>query len=103
MGICGGSVAIDCFFYHIVAANLYILPLTSLGLPFTASQIDKVELSRTDVLLAVIGRLAPLEVDGEDRVTPRGVRVHECRPCRPILPASFHQTFAVGYVLTGML
>ena len=74
---------------------------TRLGLPLGAGQVDEVQLPPSDVLLPVHDR-HHLERDREDGVGAGGVRVHQRRPRRPVLPALVHQGLALPDVVHGV-
>lgn len=58
------------------------------------------DLANVVIFVAIIAH--PLDVDGENRVTARGIGVHQCRADRPILPALLHQLFAAPDVVDRM-
>lgn len=48
------------------------------------------------LLLGGVRLVDALDVNGEDGVRARRVRVHQRGACAPVVPAAFHQTRALG-------
>ena len=74
---------------------------TRLALPFAPGQIDQIQLSASYFAFDLRAGHS-FDVDGEDGVTARRVGVHHGRSDRSILPASFHQLFALVNVVDGV-
>ena len=77
--------------------------LTGFTLTFAAGQIDQVEFSRSNVILAVLADAAHLHADGEDGMAAGRVGVHQRGARTPVLPATLHQRLALSHRMDGKL